>query len=70
MDATEFYVLPLPILLGLLVTLVGIAGLLTILIKRTLRESYDDEDGMHIPLYDNTGVTSANAANHDITISK
>jgi hypothetical protein len=70
MDATQFYVLPIPVLIGLLVFLLGLSTILTILIRRSLVEPEDDIEGVSIPLFDNTGGNSSATADHDITIAK
>lgn len=68
-DGTEFYVLPWPVLIGLLVILLGISGSLTFLIRRSLVD-HDSEyfDGHEITLFDNTGATTAQEADHDISL--
>jgi hypothetical protein len=70
-DATEFYVLPLPVLLLLFGVLVAVSLLFTILIKRSLSEpDHSHHEGDEIPLYDNTGSKTTYDADHDITVSK
>lgn len=71
LDSTEFYHLPLPMLLLLFGALIGLSLIFTFLIKRSLNEpAYSSHEGDDIPLYDNTGNKTTQEADHDITLSK
>lgn len=71
-DATQFYVLPLPWLLGLLGLLLAITLTLTLLIKRSLHhvEGGDFHDGFHIPLHDNTRAQTDRSVAYEETLSE
>lgn len=51
-DTTQFFILPLPLLIGILVAIVLLSLLVTYLLRRTFYdELHEDDDGNALPLY-------------------
>lgn len=68
-DTTQFFMIPWPVVIGIIVTIVFLSLIVTYLLRRSLRDELHDEDGLEVPLHVRENREHS-IKDHDIDLTK